>query len=80
MAQFKSLEKKIKKSPALREKNAVTIRDDILKGYVITVRPHSYSSLKAHDWYLPLHPMLKPNKPSNVIRVLRGNQGSMKIL
>ena len=41
LAQLKSLEKRLNKDPSLREKYAETIRDDIQKGYVITVKAHN---------------------------------------
>ena len=40
LAQFKTLEKRLNKDPELRERYADTIREDIRKGYVVTVEPH----------------------------------------
>ena len=72
LAQLKSLEKKLDKDPLLREKYTETIREDISKGYVITVNPHDPSSRAEREWYLPHHPVLNPNKPGKVRRVLNG--------
>ena len=72
LAQLKSLEKRLDKDPLLREKYTETIREDISKGYVITVNPHDPSSRAEREWYLPHHPVLNPNKPGKVRRVLNG--------
>ena len=40
LAQFKTLERSLSKGPELRERYADTIREDIRKGYVVTVDPH----------------------------------------
>ena len=40
LAQFKTLEKRLSKNPELRERYAETIREDIRKGYVVTVEAH----------------------------------------
>ena len=40
LAQFKTLERSLSKDPELRERYADTIREDIRKGYVVTVEPH----------------------------------------
>ena len=72
LAQLKSLEKRLDKDPSLREKYAETIREDIQKGYVITVTAHDPKSRADREWYLPHHPVLNPNKPGKVRRVLNG--------
>ena len=72
LAQLNSLEKRLDKDPSLLEKYAETIREDIQKGYVITVKAHNLKSRADCEWYLPHHPVLKPNKPGNVCRVLNG--------
>ena len=54
------------------KKNAETIREDIQKGYVVTVRAHDLKSRADREWYLPHHPVLNPNEPSKVRRVLNG--------
>ena len=72
LAQLKSLEKRLDKDPSLREKYAETIREDIQKGYVITVKSLDPKSQTNREWYLPHHPVLNPNKPGKVRRVLNG--------
>ena len=72
LAQLKSLEKRLDKDPSLREKYAETIREDIQKGYVITVKAHDPKSRADREWYLPHHPVLNSNKPGKVRRVLNG--------
>ena len=72
LAQLKSLEKRLDKDPSLREKNAETFREDIQKGYVITVKAHDPKSRADREGYLPHHPVLNPKKPVKVRRVLNG--------
>ena len=67
-----SLEKRLDKDPSLREKYAETIREDIQKGYVITVKAHDPKSRADREWYLPHHPALNSNKPGKMRRVLNG--------
>ena len=66
------MEKRLVKDPSLREKHAETIREDIQKGYVITVKAHDPKSRADREWYSPHHPVLNPNKPGKVRRVLNG--------
>ena len=72
LVQLKSLEKRLHKDPSLRKKYAETIREDIQKGYVITVKAHDPKSRADREWYLPHHPVLNPKKPGKVRRVLNG--------
>ena len=72
LSSIKVLEKRLDKDPSLREKYAETIREDIQKGYVITVKAHDPKSRADREWYLPHHPVLNPNKPGKVRRVLNG--------
>ena len=67
-----SLERRLDKDSSLREKNAETIRDDIQKGYVITVTAHDPKSRADREWYLPHYPVLNPSKPVQLRRVLNG--------
>ena len=64
------MEKRLDKDPSLRQKYAETIREDLQKGYVITVKAHEPKSRADREWYLPHHPVLNPNKPGKVRRVL----------
>ena len=61
LAQLTFLEKRLDKDPSLREKYAETIREEIQKGYVITVMAHDSKSRADREWYLPHHPVLNPN-------------------
>ena len=72
LAQFKTLERRLIKDPALRERYAETIREDIRKGCVVTVEPHDPRKRSDREWYLPHHPVVNPNKPGKVRRVLNG--------
>ena len=72
LAQFNSLERRLSKDPELRERYAETIREDIRKGYVVIVEPHDPRKRSDREWYLPHHPVLNPNKPGKVRRVLNG--------
>ena len=72
LAQFKSLERRLSKDTELRERYAETIREDIRKGYVVTVEPHDPRKRSDREWYLPHHPVVNPNKPGKVRRVLNG--------
>ena len=71
IAQLESLERMLDKHPSVLEKNAETIREDIQKGYVIPLR-HNPKSRADREWHLPHHPVLNPNKPCKVRRVLNG--------
>ena len=72
LAQFKTLEKRLSKDSELRERYAETIREDIRKGYVVTVERHDPRKRSYREWYLPHHPFVNPNKPGKVRRVLNG--------
>ena len=64
------MERKLSKDPELRERYADTIRQDIRKYYVLTVEPDDPRKRSDQEWYLPHHPVLNPNKPGKVRRVL----------
>ena len=72
LAQFKTLERRLSKDPELRERYAETIKEDIRKSYVVTVEPHDPHKHSDREWYLPHHPVVNPNKPGKVSRVLNG--------
>ena len=73
LVQLKSLEKGLAKDEDLREKNTSTIKEDLIKGYVIEVPDaHKVENRSDKEWYLPHHPVLNPNKPGKVRRVLNG--------
>ena len=69
--QLKSFEKRLSRDASLKENYANTIREDLEKGYLITV-PDAYKVEQQSDekWYLPHHPVINPNKLGKVRRVL----------
>ena len=69
---MKSLEKRLKNDPSLNERYAKTITDDLDKGYIRVVSSEELASSTPREWYLPHHPVLNPNKPNKVRRVLNG--------
>ena len=72
LVQLKSLKKHLAKDLYLRDQYSKTIKDDLSKGYVIQVPPHNFSNRSIHEWYLPHHPVVNPNKPGKVRRVPNG--------
>ena len=57
----------------MKENYASTIREDLEKGYLITVPDsHKVEQRSNKEWYLPHHPVINPNKPGKVRRVLNG--------
>ena len=73
LVQLKSLEKRLAKDEHLREKYTSKIKEDLNKGYVIEVPDaHKIESRSDKEWCLPHHPVLNPNKPAKVRRVLNG--------
>ena len=72
LAHFKTMERRLSKDPELRERYADKFREDNRKGYVVTVEPHNPRKRSDREWYLPHHPVVNPNKPSEVRRVLNG--------
>ena len=72
MVQFKSLEKRLGKDPVLYKRYAQTIQDNLDKGYVIKVESRDDKHCAGREWYLPHHPVVNPNQPEKVRRVLNG--------
>ena len=72
LAQLKSLEKRLKNDPSLNERYAKTITDDLNKGYIRVVSSEELASSTPREWYFPHHPVLNPNTPNKVRRVLNG--------
>ena len=68
----KSLEKRLEKNLNLKTQYASDIRSDVEKGYVVPVSPHDSKNRSDREWYVPHHPVLNPNKPGKVRRVLNG--------
>ena len=72
MVQFKSLEKRLSKDPVLYKGYAQPIQDDLDKGYVIKLESRDHKHCAGREWHLPHHPVVNPNKPEKVLRVLNG--------
>ena len=72
LVQLKSLERRLEKDPKLKSNYIKTVHDDIQKGYVIPVGEFNPDYRTSRDWYLPHHPVVNPNKPGKVRRVLNG--------
>ena len=71
--QLKSLEKRLSKDKEPRSKYSKNINDDVEKGYVFRVEnPKDPSQRSKREWYLPHHPVINPNKPGKIRRVLNG--------
>ena len=57
----------------LKENYAKTISEDLEKRYVIPIPDaHIVEQRSDKEWYLPHHPVINPNKPGKVRRVLNG--------
>ena len=72
LVQLESLEKRLEKDSNLKTQYASDIRSDVEKGYVVPVSPHDSKNRSDREWYVPHHPVLNPNKPGKVRRVLNG--------
>ena len=71
--QIKSLEKRLAKDEDLREKYTSTIKEGLNKGNVIEVpNAQKVANRSDKEWYLPHQPVIDPNKPGKVRRVLNG--------
>ena len=74
MVQRKSLKKRLSKGSNLRERYAQTKREDLNKKYVVKVQTGEETEHQpGRKWYLPHHPVMNPNKPGKVRRVLNGD-------
>ena len=73
LVQLKSLEKRLSRHTTLNENYANTIREELEKGYLITVPDaHKVEQRSYKECYLPHHPVINPNKPGKVRRVING--------
>ena len=70
VAQFKTLERSLSKDPELSERHAHTTREDTMKGYVVTVEQLAPRKRSDRERYLLHHPVVNPNKPAKMRRVL----------
>ena len=73
LVQLKSPEKRLTKDEILREMSTNTNKKDRNMDYVIDVSDaHKVENRSDKEWYLPHHPVSKPNKPGKVSGVLNG--------
>ena len=72
LVQLKSHDRRLEKDPVLKSNYIKTVHDDLQKGYVIPVGEFNPECRSSRDWYLPHHPVVNPNKPGKVRRVLNG--------
>ena len=72
LAQLRSMEKRLDRDPALKEKYDSTIKDDIHKENVIEVPSTEIFQTTSRQWYLSHQPVQHPLKPDKVLRVLSG--------
>ena len=71
LVQLKSLEKRRFRDQDLRVKYEKSIKDDVDNGYVVQVlNSKDPSERSRREWYLPHHPVVNPNKPNKMRRVL----------
>ena len=73
LAQLRSLEKRFDRDPALKERYASTIKEDIEKEYAVEVpSAEIFETTSPRQWYFPHHPVQHPLKPDKDRRVLNG--------
>ena len=73
LVQLKSFKKRLSRDTSLKEIYANTTREDLEKGYLITVHgAHKVKQRWDKEWYLPHHPVINRKKPGKVRRVLNG--------
>ncbi len=69
MKRLVSLEKKLEKDLALKERYQQSIETDIQNGYIRKLSPEEAKSPSPVTWYLPHHPVVNPRKPERLRRV-----------
>ena len=73
LVQLLSIRKRLPSDTTLKENYAKTISEDLKKGYLNQILDaHIVEQLSDKEWYLPDHPVINPNKPEKVRRVLNG--------
>ena len=72
LVQLKSLEKRLEEDPILKNRYRETNSSLLPKGYIIEVSPCDPTKRSRREWYLPRHPVVNPNIPAKVRRVLNG--------
>ena len=65
-----SLERRLEKTPEIKALYSETIKADLAKGYVRNLSLDVVkSTANSQQWYLPHHPLQKPDKPDKLRRV-----------
>ena len=66
----RGLKRRLDNDPPLKTKYSETISSDLRKGYVSILSSDELASTRDDlVWYVPHHPLLKPQKPDNVRRL-----------
>ena len=69
LGQFHSLERRFQRDPNLKSLYQQSIDTDVEKRFVKILEASDVKGTFGKEWYLPHHPVLKPNKPGKVRRV-----------
>ena len=81
LVHLKSLEKRLWRDTRLSENYANTIREDLEKGYLITVPDaHKFEQRSDKEWYLPHHPVIDPNRDLNGAAKFHGTSLNKSLL
>ena len=67
--QLRSLERRLSMDNELARAYTKTIHDDVAKGHAKKLTAEEANIPAKHQWFLPHHPVLNPNKPGKVRRV-----------
>ncbi|XP_062538843.1 uncharacterized protein LOC134207141 [Armigeres subalbatus] len=63
---WKCLQNRMKKNPVLLEALKAKIDDHVSKGYVRKLSEEELQSPRSRVWYLPIFPVINPNKPTKM--------------
>ena len=69
IGQLYSLERRFQRDPNLKEFYQQSTDTDLEKGFVKILGKSEVKGTLGKEWYLPHHPVLKPNKPGKNRRV-----------
>ncbi|XP_055623316.1 uncharacterized protein LOC129766743 [Toxorhynchites rutilus septentrionalis] len=60
------LEKRLRREPALAMEMATKMSEYVTKGYIRRLTPAEKTKRLPNDWYLPIFPIVNPNKPGKM--------------
>ncbi|XP_055645563.1 uncharacterized protein LOC129782290 [Toxorhynchites rutilus septentrionalis] len=60
------LEKRLRREPALATEMATKMSEYVTKGYIRRLTPAEKTKRLPNDWYLPIFPIVNPNKPGKM--------------